>query len=386
MVLSARRPGVALASPPAAGGAALAGLTVLSLALAQGGFFPSSWRFGTAALAAAAALQALWTRPLPRPARGELAFLAVLAALLCWSLASAAWSVDPARSLLDAQRTLLYLTATVAFLLAGEGLPVGVLAATTAVSAWALGGRLLHGAHWDAYEGFSLAGPLGYANALGALAAIGGVLSLLLALRSAGRARVLAAAPLVLLLPTLALTDSRGSWLAAAVGAGVGLSLHGGRGRLAAAVLAAAAASLAVLLLVAPGAAGDRSVYWHVARHVAAVHPLAGTGAGTFAVDYARLPATQDAHSLYLQAAAELGVVGLLLVVALVTLPLLAGLRRGAAAPVAGLVVFALHAGIDWDWQMPAVTLAALALVAAVLRGTHTRTAAGSRCLPAPGQ
>jgi hypothetical protein len=33
-----------------------------------------------------------------------------------------------------------------------------------------------------------------------------------------------------------------------------------------------------------------------------------------------------------------------------------------AAGPVAALAVFALHAAIDWDWQMPAVTIPALVL------------------------
>jgi hypothetical protein len=36
--------------------------------------------------------------------------------------------------------------------------------------------------------------------------------------------------------------------------------------------------------------------------------------------------------------------------------------RAAAAGPVAALVVWFLHASIDWDWQMPAVTMPALVL------------------------
>ena len=33
-----------------------------------------------------------------------------------------------------------------------------------------------------------------------------------------------------------------------------------------------------------------------------------------------------------------------------------------AAGPIAGLTLWALHAAIDWDWEMPALTLAAVVL------------------------
>jgi hypothetical protein len=37
------------------------------------------------------------------------------------------------------------------------------------------------------------------------------------------------------------------------------------------------------------------------------------------------------------------------------------------ATAAAGFGVFAVHAGIDWDWEMPVVTLAALGCAGAVL-------------------
>jgi hypothetical protein len=38
-----------------------------------------------------------------------------------------------------------------------------------------------------------------------------------------------------------------------------------------------------------------------------------------------------------------------------------------AAGPVAGFVVYLAHAPLDWDWQMPAVTLVALVLAGLLL-------------------
>jgi hypothetical protein len=173
---------------------------------------------------------------------------------------------------------------------------------------------------------------------------------------------VLFAAPLVLLLPALALTSSRGADAALLVG----LAVATGRRRVQALAVCGSAAGLVWLLVLTPAAAGNRAFYWHAARHAGLAHPLGGTGAGTFAADYGGYPPAHDAHSLYLQAFAELGVVGLLLVTALVAVPLAVALRRRLAVPAAGLAVYAVAAGVDWDWQLPAVTVAALALAASL--------------------
>jgi hypothetical protein len=69
--------------------------------------------------------------------------------------------------------------------------------------------------------------------------------------------------------------------------------------------------------------------------------------------------------------AAELGLAGLLAFALMLAGALVAGrraLRRapGAAAGlVAGALVWFLHASIDWDWQLPAVTLPAIVLAGA---------------------
>jgi hypothetical protein len=125
----------------------------------------------------------------------------------------------------------------------------------------------------------------------------------------------------------------------------------------------------------------NRYRYWEVALEGFADNPLAGLGSGGFAVEWLKEPdrpdAARDAHSLYVETAAELGVVGLVLLLAFMAAVALATARwwridpRAAAAPAAALAAWALHAGLDWDWEMPAVTLAALALAAAVIAGSE---------------
>jgi len=73
---------------------------------------------------------------------------------------------------------------------------------------------------------------------------------------------------------------------------------------------------------------------------------------------------TINAHSLYLQAIAEFGVPGLLLLAALVGAVIvgLAMRARGRQRSLYGVLlaaaaVWALHAGVDWDWEMPVVTV-----------------------------
>jgi hypothetical protein len=122
---------------------------------------------------------------------------------------------------------------------------------------------------------------------------------------------------------------------------------------------------------------GYRPAYWHVAWKEASAHPVFGAGGGAFADYWSRYGdpnlegGALDAHNLYLETLAELGVLGLLLLAATLALPLLVALRHRSSdlvAPAVGAyVAFLAHAAVDWDWEMPAVTLAALACGAAVL-------------------
>jgi hypothetical protein len=115
-----------------------------------------------------------------------------------------------------------------------------------------------------------------------------------------------------------------------------------------------------------------RYEYWKVAVRTFAHHPVVGVGSGGFAVEWLRhrpfREPAQDAHSLYLETPAELGLVGLAgLALMLVGIALAArhAWRRDpvlAAGSCAALVAWALHAGLDWDWEMPGLTLVAIVL------------------------
>lgn len=365
---AARRP-----SPHAFGFAVAAG-GVLLLSGASGGYFPTSWRWGAAAFAAAACIAVLLQGRFA-VSRAGAALLGGLIAFGGWTALSASWSLDAHASLLEAQRVLLYCAALAAFLAARRGLTRGVVVGASAVALWALADRYLGPAPTDPFEGTLLSAPLGYANALGALLAMAAVASAVAALRFRP-----AAAPLVVLVPALVLTNSRGAIAAALAGLAVGVALTLSRRFAAAAILATALAALTLLLGLPIGGLGDRSAYWSAARHAAAVHPLAGTGAGTFAQVYRaerpRGPVARNAHSLYLETLDELGVVGLVLLLATLATPVVAGVIRGATAAPAlgGYAVFLLHAGIDWDWTMPAVTVAAFALAASAVGGPQGLT------------
>ncbi|MGI8728160.1 MAG: hypothetical protein ACR2K6_10850, partial [Solirubrobacterales bacterium] len=103
-------------------------------------------------------------------------------------------------------------------------------------------------------------------------------------------------------------------------------------------------------------------------------NPAGGLGPGTFEYYWAQnaeIPEyVRDAHSLYLEQLAELGLPGLVITVTLL-LALGAGCalaRRGKRSALgaeqlsltAVLAVWAFHAGLDWFWEFAALTGAAL--------------------------
>jgi hypothetical protein len=127
---------------------------------------------------------------------------------------------------------------------------------------------------------------------------------------------------------------------------------------------------------------------WRVSLRAFADAPLHGSGAGTFAISWDKdrpgIQEINDGHSLLFESLGELGVVGLgLLVLGLAALGWGAarGLRgphrASAALGVAVLVAWLVHACLDWDWEMPALTLPALAIAA---------LAAGRPGAPSPRQ
>jgi hypothetical protein len=113
-----------------------------------------------------------------------------------------------------------------------------------------------------------------------------------------------------------------------------------------------------------------RTELWRSAWHEGRDHPLAGGGAGTWPRAYAAqthsLAGPANAHSLYLETFAELGLVGLALVAGFVALVLARGREEPAALAV--VAAFALHAAADWDWQLPAATLPAIVCAGSLVR------------------
>ena len=79
----------------------------------------------------------------------------------------------------------------------------------------------------------------------------------------------------------------------------------------------------------------------------------------------------RDAHNLYLETLAELGPIGLALLLLVLATPFRALPRvwRDPSAPVAVgvLSAFMIHAAVDWDWEIPLLTLIALACAAVLL-------------------
>lgn len=111
---------------------------------------------------------------------------------------------------------------------------------------------------------------------------------------------------------------------------------------------------------------------WRVAMDGYRGSRLHGQGAGTYQVlwtqdrtaEFANL-SVRDAHSLYVEVLGELGLIGLgLLIVSLAAILIGLAVRRARsrnralyAALIAITFTWLLRAGVDWDWEMPAITL-----------------------------
>jgi hypothetical protein len=124
-----------------------------------------------------------------------------------------------------------------------------------------------------------------------------------------------------------------------------------------------------------------RYQYWQAA--VAAFHSseLHGIGPGTFEFWWAQHNSVsqfvRNAHSLYVETLAELGIVGALQVLGLFGILLVLGTVRALRAPpstrhalavaVAAFAVFAISAAYDWVWQLAVLPAAALLLGGGIL-------------------
>jgi O-antigen ligase len=497
-----RERGVAVPVRPALPVMLVTAGSVIGLASAQGGYFPTSWGLGAALL--------LWTNGLWLVVSGrtdagriDVLFLSLLGALTCWIGLSIAWSVVPAQSVLELERTIVPLAGVTAVLVLARREHVQrlfclLLGSIATVSTYSLATRLFPDrlGSFDAIAGYRLSDPLGYWNTLGVFAAMGILLAVGVVADAKSRwARAAASAALVVLTVTLYFTYSRGAWLALALGFGVLVAATPRRlwtllsavaagvpaaiavlvasrsyplthqgvaiGRTAAdghrlaeviLVLAAFGVGLALVLELAqrqvalprgvrraiggallvfavvvclavlvreggpvtatrhtwhafsadPPATGPslndrlfnfsgswRVNLWRAARDLYVEHPETGSGAGTFerywqTRDEAAVK-VRDAHSLYLETLAELGPVGLALLVALLLVPegAAVAVRRHAMLPaaLAAYAAFLIHAGVDWDWELSGVTLTALlvgSLAVISLRNRSLRVIGGN--------
>ncbi|MDX8151583.1 O-antigen ligase family protein [Patulibacter brassicae] len=137
----------------------------------------------------------------------------------------------------------------------------------------------------------------------------------------------------------------------------------------------------------------NRADWWAEAFSAWADHPVGGWGGGTFGTIRKRYreDATEVAqpHSLPLQVLSETGAVGLLLLGAALWMLLRAAVLRLRETPpsrertlqalaIGAAAAWLAHVALDWDWELPAVTLPVLAALAAAgavpaARGTARR-------------
>lgn len=476
---------------------------IVAVAAAQGGFYATAFGWTTLAFAWVTIVAAVVV--VPRWRRFDTAWVLAAGALCVFTFCSALWAGSAGTAVNQGQRAAVYATAVAGalLLLRRRDLELwvcGLVFGAAAICFYSLATRLFadHFGAFNAAAGYRLFVPIGYWNALGIFAGIAALLAFGVAV--AGHSlvlRIVAGVTLVVLLPTLYYTFSRGSWAALLVGLVVailysprrsrlflGLSVFGPLPALGVwlasrpdaltnrfASLAAAShaghrvalelvalalvqaivalayvklaervdvprrarqglAALGALVLVV-GVAGifaaygspskiahrtyhsftgpvnggqnlnsrlfslsnnGRTVLWHTAWHEFRAHPVAGGGAGSFqrwwlahrTSDYY----VQDAHNLYAQTLGELGIAGGALLALLLGLPLVAAVRARwhplAATALGAYVAYLVHCIVDWDWQMPAVTLLALFAGATLIVAARGEGRAAAKPLSRP--
>jgi hypothetical protein len=366
--------------------------------------------------------------------------LAALGLLTAWTAASWLWSDSPPLALQEAQRAALYLAVASAVVLAGRRVSLvwiagGVAAGASVAAFWNLGIRLAP--DWLGRSALrtdigQLADPVGYANSLALLAAVGFVLVLgidgvaaaamvplaaVIALQQSTGVEValavgivayvlVAARPLrslaLLVLPAVgALVVGRSASVVAPSPTDLLAAAHQGHRLLLLLVCLAVAQVVVALGPVLPGGrrvspriaafgtaavvacalgampfalrGSERAHYWGVALHEARVNAVLGSGAGTFVDWWLRnRPVPQsalEAHSLYVETLAELGPIGLALLLVALGAPLVAAWRlRGDrfGPPLLGaLVAFDVAAAVDFHWDLAAATAPVIVLGAA---------------------
>jgi O-Antigen ligase len=131
--------------------------------------------------------------------------------------------------------------------------------------------------------------------------------------------------------------------------------------------------------------AGNRYDYWRIAWRVWRAHPALGVGAGNYPRSYYQQRATtediEQPHSIELQTLSELGVVGALLLIALLAGTVWGIVRmrsnavssqRGRALMVGAtgaFVAWLTQTSVDWMHLLPGLTAIAVIAVAVLVRG-----------------
>ncbi len=131
-------------------------------------------------------------------------------------------------------------------------------------------------------------------------------------------------------------------------------------------------------------AGSHRYQYWQVAFHAFESSPWKGVGPGTFQFYWAQHQTLGEyvlnAHSLWIETLAELGIIGLALIGGFFAWVLISGgvlalrsvidERAVRAAAVAGVAAFCAAAAFDWVWQIAAVPMVAMLLSAVCVAPT----------------
>jgi O-antigen ligase len=205
--------------------AAAAFAVVFGVGSTEGGYFPTAWGWTALALSWAAGV-ALVIRPEIRYGPLEPLACSALASFTLWIALSTAWTQSASRTVLEFERALVYVAAIIALSVVVRSITLrhllgGTLAAIALLCSYALATRLFPErlGSFDPVSTYRLGEPIGYWNALGIVAAIG----ILLAVGTAARgkhllSRSLAGVSLMVLLPTLLFTYSRGAWIALFLG------------------------------------------------------------------------------------------------------------------------------------------------------------------------
>lgn len=345
--------------------------------------------------------------------------LALLGAFLAWTWIATGWSSSEERTLVEVARVATYLGVLLVGLCVvagggGRALLNGVASAIATVAGLAVLYRLAPsifpadtGARF--FYVARLQWPFEYADGVGEFVALGLPVLAVIGVRARTFAgRIAAAAGFVLAAVCLGLTGSQGGLLAAIVGLVVlGLlwpwrTRFSVKTRRAVAWSLAAAVSLAIVFFIVTGAAQDawnafkrpqlhgqlslsgshRYQYWQAAFHAFRSEPWHGIGPGTFQFYWAQHGSLREfvlnAHSLYFETLADLGIVGVALIGCLFVTVLAAGILRAIraeaterltiAGAVAGFAAFCAAAAFDWVWQIGVVPMVALMLAAVALQ------------------